>query len=379
MMRLGIVAGLAVVLFATGAQAEPERLIRKKIARGMIVEVRKGNLTVKRGKLRATLPTDWSVESLATVKVKKKKSVEIVYRDTNCGNENELTFTLDHLEARLFNVKGLRLHRKKKYAEAAVELAKAQQLDPDFRKATTNHAGALARRGKKKEAVAALAHWIKKNPVLVYDKVMTDADLESLRDAPEITGLAATKKGRARLNLRGGIGKSDTGYSSDKDIIAIIDDHSTDDLNCEADRQLVLLDRNTGTRLFTVDVGEDVVEGEPDECKFEPSKAGIARANRILADFGFTGSSVEKAKIESLDDFQYKARFKKGRIGFTYGDEVRAMRKDKVLAEGNTGLERLSLVKYVPDAKVIIYWSGEPGGDCAGSDPESIDILALPK
>lgn len=115
---------------------------------------------------------------------------------------DELTFTLDQLEARIENVIALRLHQKKQY-EAAIEgFKKALKLDPQYTFATYNLASALTLSGKKEEASQTLLPLLKENVAKTYLAILKDPELRPLLEISAIAAFRSETAGTAKLKSR---------------------------------------------------------------------------------------------------------------------------------------------------------------------------------
>jgi tetratricopeptide (TPR) repeat protein len=112
-----------------------------------------------------------------------------------CGPTDEahvLTLELSVIAARMLNAAALEHHRAGRYEEAARGFAAAVALDARFALARSNWACALARLGRTREALDALASLLRDNPVFAYAKVATDPELQSLASAAELRALEAS-------------------------------------------------------------------------------------------------------------------------------------------------------------------------------------------
>ena len=122
--------------------------------------------------------------------------VELEYRPGRSGGSRstlEMPFRPSRARSRILNMVGYRLHDKKRFVRALAAFRGAAQIDPSYGDPIYNTACALARLGRRVEALAWLKRAIKKDRL--YRKLAAkDKDFKSLWKDREFRGLVGRRK-----------------------------------------------------------------------------------------------------------------------------------------------------------------------------------------
>jgi hypothetical protein len=369
------------VLVAATSIAHAEGAKRKALGNGLELIVENNMVYVVRGKVRARLEPGYGIESAKLVGTQ----VDVILDQLNCDAMATAPshWQLDQLEARLANAVAYGQHTKKDFKSAEAGFARAAALDPAWPTAAYNLASARQLLGDLDGAVAALAPWLKREPLVTYIQVASDPELAPLLARPELKALQATRRGSVTVDPKGIAG--DIAYSPERSAFAV------------ARREA-----SWGACVFMVDVElHDAVTGKLEakaplitwddtrpECAgdgIKPSARGaIAQraklAQGVLADLGFSPATIERGSDPRGSDAEKRtSSFPKHKVGVVAKDGVvRALRKDTELGHV-TGLEQLIAATYVTELNAIVVTTLRPGREgCEGSDPTEIDLLRLP-
>lgn len=351
---VSILAVAAVVSADTHELAEGYELIDD----GTRVDVRKG-------KRRATLVAGAGIvtDSLA-VDAKKRKIAFEEQRECGTGAQE---LTLDQLEARLVNHESLVLHRKKDWANAAKGFAKAVQLDPTWRLPAYNLASAHARLGATAPALAALAPWLKAEPIATFVQVASDPELQPLLSLPELAAVRAGKPGTFTL----GTGRVPPLYSAEKKLVAIYVPQGGY-LGCDGPSQLVVHDTVTGKLVASIVL-------EPCKATKDQRASRKAVVGAILTALGFAPAATEDAALAAKDESSDKriGRFPNAKLGVVTNKSggINVLRDGKPVATVTPRHDRVHEVTYLSEAKLVFVQSYLPSDMCARYD---VDVAVVP-
>jgi FKBP-type peptidyl-prolyl cis-trans isomerase len=326
---------------------------------GLRVRFKRG-LTVERGAITAPLVVDlpWS-DAVRHDGVRSARltpdgtSVDLTLTDSCMESERTLRYRLAALDARVENAAALGLHRAGRYADAALGFARAVAADPSFAKARTNLVAALARAGRRDEALAAARPLVATNPVLVEWQLLHDADWASLVGADDVAALAAPVAGAAtRKTLAAG-----AAHSAHLGLVAAV--HAEWSWGADDPEpgvaELQIFDR-TGAQVVTLPATDPMID-------------------RLLAVLGFEPG--EPGRIAD-DTSPPRATFAAAKLGLVYGSaQARVVRGSTVLVERPRPGHEIVWATLVPGA--VVTMGIDPGSEgCDGTDPTAITVLPLP-
>jgi len=320
--------------------------------------------------------------------------IELTYSDeTRCdGPLFRRAYSRDSLLARLENSTAFKDHRRSDHAAAARGFAIAAQLDPIPDKRWTNLACALALNGQIDQAIVAFGPMLRRNPVRAYATILSDHELSSLRERPEVKALRAKTPGTAALSLQHRQLQSFTiAYSRHLGMIAGV--HRADDGgSCEFKVGLTIYDVHSGARVTTVELirsGDTMPECGDDADGAGPSldprhvrevQAKLDHANTLLRDLGFTVSADLERVV--LTHGEAQVRFAKAGLELELGDDDARLRdSDRTVELGaiqGLGYTMLTRAGYDPIAKVaFLEWLNDLPEGCA-SDLEGAGFRLIP-
>jgi hypothetical protein len=378
MLRFGlvVVAGLS---FVRSASAGDDVI---KLGDGYeLVAKDQGTIDVRKAKRRTQLIGGYNFGTAAKVDAKAKK-VTITY-SKECSADGSETFTFDQLEARLLNTESLVLHRKKDWANASKGFAQAAKLDPGYKLAAFNLASAHSRLGQLPEANAALAPWLKAEPLATFVQINLDPELQPLLATKEVQAVkGATKRGSITVDAAGQL-DGGFAFSAERNWLAV--PHSDAGMwDCGALRWIQVFDLTTTKLVAKLPLGG--VPNGVGPCEPGPSKAALAKAKseraakaktaqEILVAFGFvkTPSESTSATEKGDDGDKRVARFEKAKIGVvSNGGTVNVLRGNTSLGKGSMSGGRFTAAAYLPDAKAIVITSYVPSDMCARTDEDVV-------
>lgn len=393
------VAFLLALLCSAAASADswPRAELPLKLARDLVVEGvspdkgdkgdKKVQPVVRRGALSAPLARQ---ELRAVYLSPKSDRIELLLEtDWYFGEPLTTTFSLDMLEARLENAAALKLHRNKRYAEAAQGFTRALRLDPRFRLAAYNLASALSQQGRKDEAVAALAPFLSRELPATYLALLQDPELQPLLETREVAALRADSAGTVGTAGTAALTARDErwlAHSARHQLLAALDPH----------RGLVLFSLRTGEVVAQLEMGTEIFPWSCDGCSDEieqqarraKASAQVAfqkklpLANRFLAELGFSalkrredGKRCEPGRslcfaasglrVEFSDDEDRATVYKKGQRVTAPSAEYCSHSID-----GGT---------YLPELQVVTYrWSHRHGSTDRGRQQGTELLLVSP-
>jgi tetratricopeptide (TPR) repeat protein len=289
---------------------------------------------------------------------------------------------LDQLEARLANVVAYGQHTKQDYKSAEAGFARAAALDPTWPIAAYNLASARQLQGDLAGAVAALAPWLKSDPMATYIQVASDPELAPLLARPELKALQATKRGSVAVDAKGITG--DIAYSPERGELAIARREASWGA-CVYMVDIELHDATSGKLVAKAPLikwDETLPECSGDGIKASARPAIAERAKLvqgILADLGFSPAAIERG-TQPTGNYGEKrtSSFAKAKLGVVGKDGlVRVLRKDTELGHAST-LDQLLAAVLVTDLDTVVLTTGRAGREgCEGTDPTQVDIIKL--
>jgi hypothetical protein len=247
-------------------------------------------VAIRRGATVAWLPVPFAIESLDEVRL-SPGGVEVTVVPACGAGAVRLTFTFDQLDARL-ELAAARRRERRDRAAAIAGYRRAIALDASLDEAHVGLAARCCRQGRPRDAVAAVAPVLARNPVWLHWRTLVEPGLAALRREPELRALRAAAPGSFdvtgfRVGYGGGVvtygveprGRylaAHTGY-----------DWSADRFAQDA---VSIIDRRTGAVVAVLPLR--LVGGARDE---------VASVQRALAELGFAPATGEVAMITSLD------------------------------------------------------------------------------
>ncbi len=368
------------VLVAGGSVASAETT-RASLGEGFDLVIANGGATVVKGKQRARLVEGVSIDKVKIDKAGRK--VEVTLEDYSCASSHTYTWSYGYLTARLENTAAYALHKKKDYAGSAAGFAKAVAADPTWDVAAVNLASAQQLAGDKDGAIKTLAPWIASQPMAMYAKITSDAELSPLLERPEVKALRAAKPGDVKVTQDGIDGL--VALQPDRQLIAVARKEASWGA-CFYETKLEIYDAAKGTLVAATPIV--AWEETSDECdkggNLKP-KARAAVAKRIVAlqtmlrDLGFKKVKTEVGTDVTRDEgMKSTSSIKKHKLGVVaQNDVVRVFQKDTELGRGAV-LERLDKVVFVPDLRAVVAWSVRPGAEgCEGTDPTQVTVIPV--
>jgi len=369
-----------VVLVAVTAIAHADGVKRKALGNGLELVVDETTLYVVKGKVRARLEPAWGIVSAKL----DGKQLDLVLDQLSCDERVPAPshWQLDQLEARLANVVAYGQHTKKDWKAAEAGFARAAALDPTWPIAAYNLASARQLLGDLDGAIAALAPWLKSEPIVTYIQVASDPELAPLLARPELKALQATKRGSVAVDAKGIAG--DVAYSPERGELAIARREASWGA-CVYMVDIELHDATTGKLVAKAPLikwDDTLPECGGDGIKPSAKSAIAARAKvvqGILGDLGFSPAQIERG-TEPTGTYGEKrtSSFAKAKLGIVGKDGlVRVLRKDTELGQAST-LEQLLAAVFVADVNAVVLTTGRAGREgCEGSDPTQIDVIKL--
>jgi tetratricopeptide (TPR) repeat protein len=209
---------ILLALVAATSIAHAEGAKRKALGHGLELVVENNAVYVVKGKVRARLEPGYGIESAKLVGTQVDAILDQLSCDAMATAPSH--WQLDQLEARLANAAAYGQHTKKDFKSAEAGFARAAALDPAWPIAAYNLASARQLLGDLDGAVAALAPWLKSEPLVTYIQVAGDPELAPLLARPELKALQATKRGSAvparsmRVRLTGDVSRSRREFAS---------------------------------------------------------------------------------------------------------------------------------------------------------------------
>jgi hypothetical protein len=276
----------------------------------------------------------------------------------NCGESAEVrTYTLASLRARLENVTALAHHRAGRWSEAASGFRRAALVDPTFKPARVNLACALSRGGLLEEAALALAPLLRAAPVYTYLEIMSDPELEALREHPSVVALRSPHPGTA----------TSVGFSAAYGTVAI--GHGAQSWGSSHHVASVdLRDATTGELLVEhVDIGWGDTDEDGDITRPAAVRRRVEAIDRTLRDLGFMAPEPQHlVHVDYGEPYPWTARFPAERLSVVMTDShARAIRGDTVLGQIAARIHADVTVAYFPSARLFaINWAYDMPEGC---------------
>jgi hypothetical protein len=374
-MKLTLGLALALTSTAAIATAEPPPSIR--LDGDLVLELSGRSLVVRDGK-RSTPLHDASAVTDAKVD-RAKRTVTIatdVPETVRCGVGGTETFGFDELRAKIENRYAYARHVKKDYAAAAAGYAKAIALDPTWRIPAYNLAGVRTDLGDLAGAVAALAPWLKAEPIRTYLHVTDDKELRPLLARPELAAIVARQPTAPMARLRG------AAYSAALGLVAV-PQATGEFMQCQAITRVKLHEAATDKYVGEVPAsGDGGCEQIPGGGPFffharSPDALLGADAAAILGKLGFAPVAIETSAAPQGGD-KWTAYFPTAKLGVVLKDrKLNVLQGNRSLGVGD-GLWKLAPSLYLPDQRLVIAHTFEQGMETCGEDPHrAITVIKL--
>ncbi|MCX4247636.1 tetratricopeptide repeat protein [Paraliomyxa miuraensis] len=306
----------------------------------------------------------------------------------SCVDEsNHAELSVRSLLARLENATAMKPHVADDFESSARGFARAARLDPSLDVAWINLACALAMQGKRGPATTALAPLLERKPLYTIHKVMSDPELESLREVPALVSKRAPKPGTAKVR------ELTLAYSEHLSLVAarrVEDSWGA----CNFVEDLRILDASTGKEILTLplvgwDESEPECEDDAPDRRLRPEaksrvQARLDTMDRFLRDMGFSVSEGLEL-VEPDDDEGPAVRAALPKAGFELvidDDELRVEKAGKTLvAIPQTEAQGITRAGHDPRAGIaFIEWFHDvPEGCDDGSDGTGFIVVALPR
>jgi len=364
--RCACVRWLALVLVPVVAHAAP-------VAEGYELDDNHGTLVVTRGKRHAELEHrigTFLVRELVVDKAARRVTVPV---DENCHARESVTYSLDQLEARLVNTEALAVHRKRDWAAAAKGFAAAVKLDATWRLPAYNLASALAEQKDLTGAVAAVAPWLASEPIATYLQVAQDPELQPLLATPELAALRAPKPGTMKVAAGRVVGTF--GFAPARGLVAA-ETTTGDGMSCGRYTAVTWFDAKTGAQLGSLALSHtDGCEAPGKPIAAAPHRSEVVE--RILDDLGFVATPFEYADAHDNDTGTRVVRLPKSALGVVVdgGGTIQILRKDRALAKGHAGEDRLGFAAYLADVKLAVVGTRRESDECPA---DALDALPVP-
>lgn len=324
-MRIAI--GLAWLLVPALASARP-------LPAGMKVSLAKGAVMVARDGVTVKVA---AATSLTGAELSEDGKVLVIR-----ANER-IEIPLAKVEARLVNGRGMALHAKKKFAEAAPHFARAAQLDPATPMYATNLLSAQSMGGTLDEADRTLATYGKRAAPWFAWRLVVDPELAA------VAGRASAKfgpVGKATSRLVDAIAYSPLGYAASE----VFSNASMGDGSGGSDTELAIVDLTSGAEVLRLPAEHTCGEGEGAGC--EKAQAPITAKQRKVADavLARLGFEVVAGGYHSTMNEETAVAADGRKVTFDGTPKLIAGKVTKELGE----LDRIYGVGFVPKAVVIV-------------------------
>ncbi|MBL8627411.1 MAG: hypothetical protein JNK64_39375 [Myxococcales bacterium] len=247
-------------------------------------------VAIRRGATVAWVPVPFAIEALDEVR-SSPGGVEVTVAPACGTGDVRLTFTLAQLDARLEVAAARRLERRRP-AAAIAGYRRAIVFDASLDEAHLGLARALLRLGRSRDAVAAVAPVLARNPVWLDWRTLVEPGLAALRREPELQALRAVAPGSFDVaGFRVGYGDGGVTYGVEprgRYLAA----HTVYDWRAErfAQDAVSIIDRRSGAVAAVLPLR--LVGGTRDQ---------VASVQRALRELGFSPAAGEVATITSLD------------------------------------------------------------------------------
>jgi hypothetical protein len=311
--------------------------------------------------------------------------------DVSClEQEQHVELPARSLLAKLENAAAMKPHGKHDFEASTRGFARAVELDPFLDVAWTNLACALAMHGDAAAAITVLDPMLRREPFQTYHKLLSDPELASLRERPELTALRAPKRGDASIR------KLVIAHSAHHSLVALRRTEQSWGA-CNRVEDLRLFSTTTGEPVLTLPlVGWD--ETEPD-CDEGGGDGGVIprhrakvntrldTAERFLRDLGFSVSAglelVDPSKTTTEDGPHTAAKLPGASLELEIDDESIRVRKggEVLVTQSQDVAQGITLAGHDPVARVafIEWYHDVPEGCDDEEDGTGIIVVPLPK
>lgn len=365
MTKLQRLSVVGLVISVAVARAETTS---KVIGEGLELAVKNHELVVRKSKAWAPLGEEAS--SLLDVQIdKKRRAVTVKINDNSCDPDVTLTYTFDHLLARLENTAAYLLHVKHDYKAAIAGYTRAIALDPTWEIPALNLAGASTSAGDRDFAIKAVAPHLSSDPVGTYIAVASDPELVPLLERPELHAIEAKPPG----TVKKGLGLL---YSKDKQLLAMLSSQSYAWMSCSTRSTVDLVEPATGKivhQLVLEDFGDnpDHRGDQPKACATSSAtRARIAarteRATATLVALGFSEPTVDGGDnpTPSDDGDKIKIHFDGGKLGMVLvNGSFNLLRGNQIVGSGSID-RKFEGASYLPELDTVIVDSSHPEPEC---------------
>jgi hypothetical protein len=365
-MRLLSVA-LVLALCAPAAAGDDDPIqARVQLPDGMTLESERGALFVHKGPDRGLVVA--APHPFATL----QRGVVTIEMSTNgCDiGQRTIPMTLDQVRARLVAARADRLHARGRDPEAIVQYRRAIAIDPTWSDPAFALAAIQLTLTPRHEAIAALAPWLRDEPLWTYLRIVRTPALASLLGAPEIQAIRAAHQSDVVLpEDEAATALQADGHMLARTLVVLAEDELGEAELGDGEREaqapmagaLHLVDTRTGK----------IRESLPFSTVAER-----ADAQALLRDLGFAATAaVEGTFLEGAHEGDHKQRIRIGILGVVAkAGMIRIVDHDHVLAE-RVFEGRVVDATYVPAAGVVIanttIW-------CDHADNDDTQVIVLP-
>lgn len=311
--------------------------------------------------------------SLHTIDEFRDEYISYIYSARLSKDEKKVRFKVDResgpysfdvpvtaLDARLENAAGYHLHRRGKHKAASVHFTKAATLDPNFRLAMTNAASAFCLMGRVADAEKAVSMFARHSVFELAMKILADDELTCLRKSKVILAQSVKGSGAAKIDHKtftlGPV------FSKALGQIAIIRHEDEGGAECTSERNIVLLDANTGDVLSVIPLvsnqealssGCDRLVRKKRRAALEERRQGL---NRLLRRYAFKADPGTYSGHLTQNYGDRKLILNKLKMSVVLGRKgAKVFSASKVIASRlNARISDLDFGFYLPAASMIV-------------------------